>query len=65
MPALAEKKAAEIAVNAGASGAILGLLKVPVEPLMELLLEASAPRASVVSWNHKAQPGLPAGSGPG
>jgi 2-oxoglutarate/2-oxoacid ferredoxin oxidoreductase subunit alpha len=52
---LPEKKAAEIAVNAGASGAILGLLKVPVEPLMELLLEAfGAKGAEVVGWNHKA-----------
>ena len=52
---LPEKKAAEIAVNAGASGAILGLLKVPLEPLMQLLLEAFlAKGAEVVGWNHKA-----------
>jgi 2-oxoglutarate ferredoxin oxidoreductase subunit alpha len=52
---LAEKKAAEIAINAGASGALLGLLKVPLEPLMQLLLEAFlAKGAEVVGWNHKA-----------
>jgi len=52
---LPEKKAAEIAVNAGASGALLGLLKVPLEPLMQLLLEAFlAKGAEVVGWNHKA-----------
>ncbi len=49
------KKAAEIAVNAGASGAILGLLQVPLEPLMQLLLEAFlAKGVEVVGWNHKA-----------
>jgi hypothetical protein len=31
---LPEQKAAELAINAGASGALLGLLKVPMEPLM-------------------------------
>jgi 2-oxoglutarate ferredoxin oxidoreductase subunit alpha len=52
---LPEKKAAEIAINAGASGALLGLLKVPLEPLMQLLLEAFlAKGAEVVGWNHKA-----------
>ncbi len=52
---LPEKKAAEIAINAGASGALLGLLKVPLEPLMQLLLEAfEAKGAEVVGWNHKA-----------
>jgi 2-oxoglutarate/2-oxoacid ferredoxin oxidoreductase subunit alpha len=49
------KKAAEVAINAGACGALLGLLKVPLEPLMELLLEAfGAKGAEVVGWNHKA-----------
>ncbi len=52
---LPEKKAAEIAVNAGASGALLGLLQVPLEPLMALLLEAfGAKGTEVVGWNHKA-----------
>jgi 2-oxoglutarate ferredoxin oxidoreductase subunit alpha len=52
---LPEKKAAEIAVNAGACGAILGLLKVPLLPLMELLLEAFLAKGNeVVGWNHKA-----------
>jgi len=52
---LPEQRAAEIAVNAGASGAILGLLKVPLEPMMALLLEAfGAKGAEVVGWNHKA-----------
>ena len=52
---LPEKKAAEIAVNAGASGALLGLLQVPLEPLMQLLLEAFlAKGVDVVGWNHKA-----------
>ena len=52
---LPEQRAAEIAVNAGASGAILGLLKVPLEPMMQLLLEAFlAKGVEVVGWNHKA-----------
>jgi 2-oxoglutarate ferredoxin oxidoreductase subunit alpha len=52
---LPEKRAAEIAINAGASGALLGLLQVPLEPLMELLLEAFAAKGTeVVGWNHKA-----------
>ena len=52
---LPEQKAAEIAVNAGACGAILGLFQVPIEPLMELLLEAFLVKGKeVVGWNHKA-----------
>jgi 2-oxoglutarate ferredoxin oxidoreductase subunit alpha len=52
---LPDTKAAEVAINAGASGALLGLLKVPLEPLMELLLEAFAAKGTeVVGWNHKA-----------
>jgi len=44
-----------VAINAGASGALLGLLQVPLEPLMELLLEAFAAKGTeVVGWNHKA-----------
>ena len=52
---LPEQKAAEVAINAGASGALLGLLKVPLEPLMAMLLEAFEAKGSeVVGWNHKA-----------
>ncbi|MCL4501758.1 MAG: 2-oxoacid:acceptor oxidoreductase subunit alpha [Deltaproteobacteria bacterium] len=52
---LPEKKSAEIAINAGASGALLGLLRVKLEPLMALLLEAFGDKgAEVVGWNHKA-----------
>ena len=52
---LPERKAAEVAINAGASGALLGLLKVPLPPLMAMLLEAfEAKGAEVVGWNHKA-----------
>ena len=52
---LPEKQAAEIAVNAGASGAILGLLQVSLVPMMGLLLEAFADKGTeVVGWNHRA-----------
>jgi 2-oxoglutarate ferredoxin oxidoreductase subunit alpha len=52
---LPEQRAAEIAINAGACGAILGLLEVPLMPLMELLLEAFLAKGQeVVGWNHKA-----------
>jgi 2-oxoglutarate ferredoxin oxidoreductase subunit alpha len=52
---LPDRKAAEVAINAGASGALLGLLKAPMEPLMAMLLEAfEAKGAEVVGWNHKA-----------
>jgi 2-oxoglutarate ferredoxin oxidoreductase subunit alpha len=52
---LPEAKAAEIAINAGASGALLGLLKLPLEPLMALLLEAFEDKGrEVVGWNHRA-----------
>ncbi len=52
---LPESQAAEIAVNAGASGAILGLLRVSLEPMMGLLLEAFAAKGTeVVGWNHRA-----------
>ena len=37
---LPEAQAGDIAVNAGASGAILGLFQVPLEGLVELLEEA-------------------------
>lgn len=52
---LPEKAAGEIAINAGAGGALLGLLQVPLEPMMALLLEAFAAKGKeVVGWNHKA-----------
>ncbi|MGA9754320.1 MAG: 2-oxoacid:acceptor oxidoreductase subunit alpha [Desulfobaccales bacterium] len=52
---LSEAKAGEVAINAGASGAILGLLKLPLEPLMVLLLEAFQDKGrEVVGWNHRA-----------
>ncbi len=52
---LPDQKAAEVAINAGASGALLGLLKVPLPPLMAMLLEAFEDKgAEVVGWNHKA-----------
>jgi 2-oxoglutarate/2-oxoacid ferredoxin oxidoreductase subunit alpha len=52
---LPEQKAAEVAINAGASGALLGLLQVPLPPLMAMLLDAfEAKGAEVVGWNHQA-----------
>jgi 2-oxoglutarate ferredoxin oxidoreductase subunit alpha len=52
---LPEKKAAEVAINAGASGAILGLLKLPLEPLLVLLEESFKDKGSeVVEWNRLA-----------
>jgi 2-oxoglutarate ferredoxin oxidoreductase subunit alpha len=49
------QKAAEVAINAGASGALLGLLKAPLEPLTAMLQETfEAKGAEVVGWNHKA-----------
>ena len=52
---LADKKAAEIAINAGACGALLGLLQVPLEPMLVLLEEAfGAKGAEVVAWNRQA-----------
>jgi 2-oxoglutarate ferredoxin oxidoreductase subunit alpha len=52
---LPEKQAAEVAINAGASGAILGLLELSLEPLMVLLLEAFQDKGrEVVGWNHLA-----------
>ncbi len=48
-------QAGEIAVNAGACGAVLGLLKVPLAPLLTLLTETFADKgAQVVEWNLKA-----------
>jgi 2-oxoglutarate/2-oxoacid ferredoxin oxidoreductase subunit alpha len=49
------KKAAEVAINAGACGALLGLLKVPLEPMLQLLGETfGAKGAEVVEWNRQA-----------
>jgi len=46
---------AEIAVNAGACGAALGLLKVPLAPLLALLQETFADKGKeVVEWNVQA-----------
>jgi len=46
---------AEIAVNAGACGAVLGLLKVPLGPLLALLKEAFEDKGrEVVEWNVQA-----------
>jgi 2-oxoglutarate ferredoxin oxidoreductase subunit alpha len=48
-------KAGEIAVNAGACGAVLGLLKAPLAPMLELLQETfGAKGAEVVQWNIQA-----------
>ena len=52
---LPEKKAAEVAINAGASGAILGLLKLPLEPFVALLQETFKDKGpEVVEWNRLA-----------
>jgi 2-oxoglutarate ferredoxin oxidoreductase subunit alpha len=52
---LPDTKAAEVAINAGASGAILGLLKLPLDPFLALLQETfEAKGADVVAWNRQA-----------
>jgi 2-oxoglutarate ferredoxin oxidoreductase subunit alpha len=52
---LPETDAGDIAVNAGACGAILGLLHVPVEGLVSLLEETFAAKgAEVAGWNRQA-----------
>jgi 2-oxoglutarate ferredoxin oxidoreductase subunit alpha len=52
---LPDTKAAEVAINAGASGAILGLLKLPLDPFLTLLQETfTAKGADVVAWNRQA-----------
>ncbi len=49
---IADPKAGEIAVNAGACGAILGLLNVPLAPALALLRDTFADKGSqVVEWN--------------
>ncbi|MBI4794863.1 MAG: 2-oxoacid:acceptor oxidoreductase family protein, partial [Deltaproteobacteria bacterium] len=46
---------AEIAVNAGACGAVLGLLKAPLAPMLALLKEAFVDKGrEVVEWNAQA-----------
>lgn len=53
LPGAAAK--AEIAVNAGACGAVLGLLKAPLDPLLALLKETFGGKgAEVVEWNVQA-----------
>ncbi|MDP3183306.1 MAG: 2-oxoacid:acceptor oxidoreductase subunit alpha [Desulfobaccales bacterium] len=48
-------QAGEIAVNAGACGAVLGLFKASLAPLLTLLTETFADKgAQVVEWNLKA-----------
>jgi 2-oxoglutarate ferredoxin oxidoreductase subunit alpha len=50
-----EAKAGEIAVNAGACGALLGLLVMPLAPMLDLLKETFESKgAQVVEWNIKA-----------
>jgi 2-oxoglutarate ferredoxin oxidoreductase subunit alpha len=52
---LPERQAAEVAINAGASGAILGLLKLPLEPLPDLLEKTFQDKGrEVVEWNRLA-----------
>ncbi|MCK9376806.1 MAG: 2-oxoacid:acceptor oxidoreductase subunit alpha [Syntrophobacterales bacterium] len=52
---LPEKKAAAVAINAGASGAILGLLKLPLEPFVALLMETFKGKGQdVVEWDRLA-----------
>jgi 2-oxoglutarate/2-oxoacid ferredoxin oxidoreductase subunit alpha len=52
---LPETQAGDIAVNAGAGGAILGLLQVPVDGLVALLEETfSGKGAEVAGWNRQA-----------
>ncbi|MBM4302054.1 MAG: 2-oxoacid:acceptor oxidoreductase subunit alpha [Deltaproteobacteria bacterium] len=52
---LPEPKAAEVAINAGASGAILGLLKLPLDPLPALLRKTFKDKGpDVAEWNRLA-----------
>jgi 2-oxoglutarate/2-oxoacid ferredoxin oxidoreductase subunit alpha len=52
---LPDTKAGDIAVNAGACGAILGFLEVPVEGLVVLLEQTFAAKGEeVVGWNRQA-----------
>jgi len=52
---LPDTKAGDIAVNAGACGAILGLLGVPIDSLVEFLGKTFASKGEeVVGWNQEA-----------
>jgi 2-oxoglutarate ferredoxin oxidoreductase subunit alpha len=52
---LPEKQAAEVAINAGASGAILGLLQLPLDPLPAFLQDTFQDKGpEVVEWNRLA-----------
>jgi 2-oxoglutarate/2-oxoacid ferredoxin oxidoreductase subunit alpha len=52
---LPQTQAGDIAVNAGAGGAILGLLEVPVDGLVSLLEQTfTAKGEEVVGWNRRA-----------
>jgi len=52
---LPEQPAGEVAINAGASGAILGLLKLPLAPLPALLHETFKDKGpGVAEWNRLA-----------
>jgi 2-oxoglutarate ferredoxin oxidoreductase subunit alpha len=52
---LPDTQAGDIAVNAGACGAILGLLQVPVAGLVDLLEQTFAAKGEeVVGWNRRA-----------
>ncbi|MFZ5450221.1 MAG: 2-oxoacid:acceptor oxidoreductase subunit alpha [Thermodesulfobacteriota bacterium] len=52
---LPDQKAAEVAINAGASGAVLGLLKLPLDPFLSLLQETFKDKGDeVVAWNRQA-----------
>ncbi|MEJ2672842.1 MAG: 2-oxoacid:acceptor oxidoreductase subunit alpha [Deltaproteobacteria bacterium] len=52
---LPDKKAAEVAINAGVSGALLGLLQLPLAPFLSLLQETFRSKGDeVVGWNRQA-----------
>ncbi len=52
---IADQLAAEVAINAGASGAVLGLLQVPLDPMLTLLAETFAAKGKeVAGWNRQA-----------
>jgi 2-oxoglutarate ferredoxin oxidoreductase subunit alpha len=55
---ISDPKAGEIAVNAGAGGAILGMLKAPLEPLLDLLAATFTDKGDqVVELNRQAAQG--------
>jgi 2-oxoglutarate ferredoxin oxidoreductase subunit alpha len=52
---LPDTKAAEVAINAGVSGAILGLLKLPLDSFLALLQETFKDKGDdVLAWNRQA-----------